>query len=109
MVSDITNICRKTGYKYYRTIVWKKMGSSKTCWGSWKSASCPQMIDPSEGLVVFYKNIWKRNTKGISTITTKEFLTYIKNVWEIRPETHSKHPAAYPMSLTDAIIKMFSY
>ena len=109
MVSDMTNICRKIGYKYYRTIVWKKLGSSKTCWGSWKSARCPQIIDPSEGLIIFYKKQWRRSTKGTSTISTKQFLTYIKNVWEIMPVTRSKHPAAYPLALANAIVQMFSY
>ena len=109
MVSDMTNVCRKVGYKYYRTVVWKKLGSSKTCWGSYKSASCPQMIDPSEGLIIFYKTQWKRKTKGTSTMSGKEFLTYIKNVWDIRPETRSKHPAAFSMLLSDVVIKMFSY
>jgi len=107
--SDIIQICKKIGYKYYRTIIWKKLGSNKTSWGSWRSASSPSMIDPSESLIVFYKNQWKRTTKGTSTISSKEFLTYIKNVWDIKPETRSKHPAAFSNQLSDAVIKMFSY
>jgi len=109
MASDLTHICQKVGYKYYRTIVWKKMGGNKTSWGSWRSASSPAVIDPSEALLVFYKKQWKKTSKGTSTISGKDFMTYIKNVWEIQPETRSKHPAAFNIKLANAVIKMFSY
>ena len=109
MASDLTQICQNLGYKYYRTIIWKKMGSNKTSWGSWRSASSPSVIDPSEALLVFYKKQWKKTNKGTSTISGKDFMTYIKNVWEIQPETRSKHPAAFSIKLANAVIKMFSY
>ncbi len=109
IAADLIKICQLAGYKYYRTIIWTKMGSSKTCWGSWRSASCPVMIDPNEALLVFYKEQWKKTTKGTSTISGKEFMIYIKNTWDIPPETHSKHPAAFNIALPNAIIKMFSY
>jgi len=109
LASDITQICKKIGYNYYRTVVWEKMGSNKTSWGSWRRASSPSMIDPNEALLIFYKDQWKRNTKGTSTISGKEFMTSIKNIWKMQPETRSKHPAAFPLALPDRCIKLFSY
>lgn len=107
--ADITKICQKIGYKFYRLIIWKKFGGNKTSWGSFKSASCPRMIDPNESLLVFYKTQWKRITKGTSTISRNDFMKFIKNLWDISSETRSKHPAAYPIELCNAAIKLFTY
>lgn len=109
VVADYTNICQKVGFKYFRTIVWQKIGSNKTCWGSWRSASSPFIIDPNECILVFYKDQWKRKTKGTSSISGKEFMLYIKNLWTMHPETNSKHPAAFPLELPNRCIKLFSY
>ncbi len=109
VVADYTKICQEIGFKYYRTVIWQKLGSNKTCWGSWRSASAPFIIDPNECILIFYKKQWKRKTKGVSTIRTKEFMTYVKNLWTMQPETKSKHPAAFPMELPNRCIKLLSY
>lgn len=109
VVSDYTAICEKVGFKYWRTLVWDKNHSNKTCWGSWRSASAPFMRDPSEAILVFYKKQWKRLSKGTSTITGPEFMSWTKNVWKMHPETNSKHPAAFPIELPSRCIKLFSY
>lgn len=109
VVADYTKICEKIGFKYFRTVIWQKMGSNKTCWGSWRSASSPFIIDPNECILIFYKNQWKRKTKGTSTISGKDFMAYIKNLWAMRPETHSKHPAAFPIDLPKRCIQLLSY
>jgi site-specific DNA-methyltransferase (adenine-specific) len=107
--ADYINICQEIGFKYYRTVIWQKMGSNKTCWGSWRSASSPFIIDPNECILIFYKDQWKRKDKGVSTIRTKEFMTYVKNLWTMHPETKSKHPAAFPLELPNRCIKLLSY
>lgn len=109
VVSDYTAICEKVGFKYWRTLVWDKNHSNKTCWGSWRSASAPFMRDPSEAILVFYKKQWKRLSKGTSTIAGPDFMAWTKNVWKIHPETNSKHPAAFPIELPSRCIKLFSY
>lgn len=109
VAADYTRICQELGFKYYRTIIWQKMGSNKTCWGSWRSASAPFIIDPNECILVFYKNQWKRQSKGTSTISGKDFMRYIKNLWTMHPETKSKHPAAFPLDLPNRCIQLLSY
>lgn len=109
VVADYTRICQEIGFKYYRTIIWQKMGSNKTCWGSWRSASAPFIVDPNEAILVFYKGTWKRKGKGTSTISGRNFMTYIKNLWTMRPETHSNHPAAFPLELPNRCIQLLSY
>ena len=109
VVADYTRICESIGFKYWRTLVWDKNLSNKTCWGSWRSASAPFMRDPSEAILVFYKDHWKRLTKGTSTISGTEFMSWTKNVWKMHPETKSLHPAAFPIELPERCIKLFSY
>jgi len=109
VAADYTKICQEIGFKYYRVVIWQKMGSNKTCWGSWRSASSPFIIDPNECILIFYKDQWKRKAKGVSTIRTKEFMTYVRNLWTMRPEINSKHPAAFPLELPNRCIKLLSY
>lgn len=109
VVADYTRICESIGFKYWRTLVWDKNHSNKTCWGSWRSASSPFMRDPSEAILVFYKGQWKRSDKGTSSISGPEFMSWTKNVWKMHPETKSKHPAAFPIELPNRCIKLFSY
>ncbi len=109
LVADCTNICVSLGFKYWRTVLWDKPISMKTCWGSWRSASAPFMRDPSEAILIFYKNQWKRKTKGESTITKEEFMSWTKSTWKMQPETKSEHPAAFPLELPLRCIKLFSY
>jgi len=107
--ADITNIAKDAGYYFYRCIVWYKI-SSKTCWGSWRSASSPFVRDSSEAILVFSNSPkWKRNNKGESTITGEEFMLYTQNVWKMNAENNSDHPAAFPEELPSRCIKLFSY
>ena len=107
--ADYTRIAQEIGFKFYRVIIWEKMGSNKTCWGSWRSARAPFVIDPNECILVFYKGTWKREEKGESTISKTEFMTYIKNLWKMAAQKKSKHPAAFPPELPNRCLKLFSY
>lgn len=109
VAADYTEICQAVGFKYYRTIIWQKLGSNKTCWGSWRSARAPFVIDPNECILVFYKGQWKRKDTGESTISGRDFMIYIKNLWTMNPETKSDHPAAFPPELPLRCIRLFTY
>ena len=109
LIADYINIALDSGFNFWRIITWDKNMSNKTCWGSWKSARCPFLRDPSEAIIVLYKKQWKRIDEGKSTITGKEFLSLTKNLWKMHPETQSKHPAAFPLELPMNCMKLFSY
>lgn len=109
VLADYTQICVELGLKYWRTVVWDKNLSNKTCWGSWREATSPFMRDPSEAILICYKGPWKRLTRGESTITGPEFMSYTKNVWKMHPETQSNHPAAFPLELPYRCLKLFSF
>ena len=111
LIADYINIFVINEFKYWRSIVWDKHVSMKTCWGSWCSAKSPFLRDPCEIILVFYKTQWTRLTEGKSTITGEEFMSLTKNIWSFLPETkpYKNHPAAFPIDLPLNCLKLFSY
>jgi len=110
--ADLTTIAKKVGWKYHSTIIWNEQNiSRRTAWGSWMSASAPYVIAPVEVIVLLYKEKWKKNIKGESSVTRDEFLEWTNGVWTFPGESKKKigHPAPYPIELPYRCITLFSY
>lgn len=110
--ADLTVLAKKVGWNYKTTIIWNEGNISKgSAWGSWLSASAPHVIAPVELIVVFYKDQWKKTTKGNSDITPEEFKEWTRGIWTFRGESKQKigHPAPFPVELPYRCIKLFSY
>lgn len=110
--ADIVKIALDVGFKYQSTIVWNEQNiSRRTAWGSWLSASAPYVIAPVEMIVLLYKNSWKKQNKGTSTITREEFIEWTNGVWTFPGENRKKigHPAPFPLELPRRCIRLFSY
>ncbi len=112
VASDITQIALKAGWKYKSTIIWaEKNISRRTAWGSWLSASAPNVIAPVEVIIILYKEEWKKPYKGTSDITKEEFIAWTNGLWEFNGESKKRigHPAPFPRELPKRCIKLFSY
>lgn len=110
--ADFIWLARSLGYKYQTTIIWDRGYSSRrTAWGSWMSASAPQVIAPIEVIVVLYKDTWKKQREGVSDLTKEEFVKWTWGIWVFPYEPKSKfgHPAAFPLELPTRCVKLFSY
>ena len=108
--ADFTELAMSIGWKYHTTIIWNEGNISKrTAWGSWLSASAPYVIAPVEVIIVLYKDEWKKNYKGISTIQKDEFMAWTNGVWTFNGAKKNGHPAPFPLELPDRCIKLFSY
>lgn len=110
--ADIVTIAKKVGFKYKTTIIWNEQNiSRRTAWGSWLSASAPNIIAPVETIAVFYKKSWKKSYKGTSTINKEEFIEWTNGIWTFPGENRKiiKHPAPFPVELPRRCIKLFSY
>jgi site-specific DNA-methyltransferase (adenine-specific) len=110
--ADITRIAKEVGWKYHSTIIWNEQNiSRRTAWGSWLSASAPYVIAPVELILVLYKDVWKRNYKGISDVSRDEFMQWTNGVWTFNGESKKRigHPAPFPQELPYRCIKLFSY
>lgn len=108
--ADIANCALSQGWKFRSIILWKKSTARRTCWGSWLSASAPNIVQPFESILVFHKGDWKRG-KGESDIESEEFKDWTQGIWEFRGEVakHVGHPAPFPIELPKRLIKLFSF
>lgn len=100
------------GWKYHATVIWNKNYINKgSAWGSWKSASAPNIIAPVETILVFYKDEWKRKRQGISDITADEFRECVNGLWTFTGESSKRigHEAPFPRVLPRRCIKLLSF
>ena len=109
--SDVLQVARKVGWKYFSTIIWNEQNiSRRTAWGSWLSASAPYVISPVEVIVLLYKGTWEKQTQGRSDISRDDFIAWTNGMWTFGGESRSVgHPAPYPVELPMRCIKLFSY
>lgn len=109
-ISTINNIALNIGFKHHTIAVWADSTRSKTtAWGSWISASAPYINSPYEGVLIMYKNIWKKIYAGKSTISKQEFIEACGGVWNISPSKSSVHPATFSIKLADRVINLLSF
>jgi site-specific DNA-methyltransferase (adenine-specific) len=107
----INNICEAIGFHHHGLAIWDDRTLSKrTAWGSWLSSSAPYINSPHEGILIMYKDRWKRDNKGKTDIGKDEFMEACSGIWKIAPEKkRSVCPAPFPVALPARCIKMFSY
>ena len=107
-IMDIRNIQQSIGYNVCKLVIWQEDTFLLNAFGSWKSASAPNIQLPYEGILISYKNQWQKEEQGESTVTADEFKYWIKGVWKMAPSkryTKSNFPIELPMRC----IKMLSY
>jgi len=108
---DIRNIQEKIGYNVHKLIIWDDITRKKfTAWGSWLSASAPYINTPYEGILISYKNQWKKLEKGVSTISKKDFMEDVGGVWKLGTTPGKKGTkAVFPITLPIRCIELLSY
>ena len=108
-IMDIRSIQEDIGFHVHKLAVWEdKTLSKNTAWGSWLSASSPNIMTPYEGILISYKNQWKKINKGESTIDKYKFIEGVSGVWKLGT-TRSLTKANFPESLPDMCINLLSY
>ena len=111
-IVDIPSIIKEKaeniGWEQRFEIIWNKGNSeSSSAWGSWRSPSSPRPIFNHEYILIF--DVGDENKDSEKTLPKDEFMKYVKSVWNISPETSSKHPAAFPKEIVRRLIKLNSY
>lgn len=104
-------IMSELGFLMRGEIIWiKGKASSGSCaWGSWMSPKNPSLRDLHEYILVFSKSAFRKES-GQATITSEEFVSYTRSVWEIAPESARRigHPAPFPVELPLRLIKLYT-
>jgi DNA modification methylase len=96
-------------------ILWEKnnYNCKYTAWGSWKSPSSPYLKYTWEFIEIFCKGSLKKDGSNDKIdISAEEFKKWVVAKWSIAPERKMKdlgHPAMFPTSLVERILKLFSF
>ena len=108
---DLNWIFQEIGFKHHGLAIWwDETISHLTTWGSWLSASAPYINSPLEGILILYKNIWKKQKKGQSTINRDLFVNLTKGIWKVPPERrNSHHPSPFPVKLVENAINLLTF
>lgn len=103
-------IAEDRGFHHHAVAIWWDITlTTLTAWGSWMSASAPYISSPFEGVLIMYKERWKKDIKGKSTIMKEEFRESCSGVWKIPTERDRTHPAPFPMKMANRCINLLSY
>ena len=102
------------GYKMRGEIIWDKAAGAgvSTAWGSFRSASNPTLRDTHEYILVFSKDVFKRESKGRENSVSKDdFLDWTKSIWRFSPESARRvnHPAPFPIELPYRLIQLYTF
>ena len=107
---SLNSIAESLGFKHHGIAIWDDRTITKrTAWGSWMSASAPYLNSPYEGILVLYKDRWKKDVGGESTILSTEFMESCSGIWKIQPETKYQTIANFPVALPRRCINLFTY
>lgn len=103
-------IAEDIGFKHHGVAIWDDRTLTKrTAWGSWRSASAPYCNSPFEGILIMFKDHWKKDRQGITNISKKEFMEISTGIWKIQPCQKYLTIANFPVELPQKCIRFFSY
>lgn len=114
------NLMEKIGWEFLEDIIWlKPEGAAKNRNGGFYQHRQPVAYKPNvvnEYIFVFKKpstfliDKVVRSYNSLDSLNSKVSDEYERsNVWKINPQTKSKHPAPYPLELTDKIVTYYSF
>jgi len=107
----------KIGYYIRDWVIWDKGVAPSTAWGSWLSPSGPVIRARYEPIIIFQKGIGgKKRIDGTGRgrcvkgdLTSKEFLEYTENVWQVRGRKQDAHPAMFPEEIPKRLIQLYTW
>ena len=106
---DFRNIMTDIGFNVHKLAIWDDRTMNKyTAWGSWMSASAPNIMTPYEGILIAYKKQWNKLGKGESTMTKEQFIEGVSGLWHLGT-TRSLTKANFPESLPSMCINLLTY
>lgn len=108
---DFHAICEEIGFHHHSLIIWDdRTVCKKSAFGSFKSASAPYLNSPCEGILVMYKDQWKKIETGESDINGSDFANWTIGRWTMAPDKRKEgHPATFPVELPRRCIQLLTY
>jgi site-specific DNA-methyltransferase (adenine-specific) len=112
LYSDVLQIAKSIGFQYKSEITWRLPIFKSTAFGSWGSASAPNIISTVERIMLLYKHQWQKQHKGISDDLSTDYLHLVQGLWVVDPEDRqdvSLHLPKLPLEIPVNLIKLLSY
>ena len=114
------SLMEEIGWEFMEDIIWlKPEGAAKNRNGGFYQHRQPVAYKPNvvnEYIFVFKKpskyliDKVVRSYNSLDALNSKVVGNYERsNVWKINPKTRSKHPAPYPIELTDKLVRYYSF
>jgi site-specific DNA-methyltransferase (adenine-specific) len=108
----VLQIAKSIGFQYKSEITWRMPVFKSTAFGSWGSASAPNIISTVERIMLLYKHQWQKQHKGVSEDLGADLLHLVQGFWMVDPEETqdvSLHLAKLPLEIPLNLIKLLSY
>jgi site-specific DNA-methyltransferase (adenine-specific) len=117
MVADYYCMMQKIGFKFAGIVNLEEDTPHRVkfcAFGSWISPSAPYIYNPRESVLLMYKNVWKKQSKGKSYFTKdpaskREFMNLVFGTWKYRAQTRKLTEANFNISLPMDAIKILTY
>ena len=109
-ISELNCIMNRIGFKHHSIAVWPDITLvNKTAWGSYLSASSPYINSPYEGILIDYKEQWKKADKGESCIDKDTFIALTRGRWDIKTETNGLTKCNFSVDFASKTMALLSY
>lgn len=110
LISTLYSIMEEIGFKHHTIALWTDSTlSRRTAWGSWLSSSAPYINAPYEGILIDYKEAWKRENAGSTSISKADFVMLSSGLWKIGTETHGLTKANFSVDFASKVIRLLTY
>jgi len=112
LICEYYNLIKEVGLKYNTIVDLKEKNPHRikfTAWGSWLKASSPYIYNPKEGILIGYKNQWKKRNKGISTLDKELFKEIVSGMWDYMAETKGLTKANFSEDIPYKAINGLTY
>lgn len=111
--SDFLQMALKIGFKFMTVIIWNKPKGAATRPNPVLSNPYPMRYYPfptHEFILILRKGVRiGKEYPMVNKINIEKYRSFMTTVWDVNPETHSKHPTPYPEDLVRPLIEFYSF
>jgi DNA modification methylase len=110
--SHFLTIAESLGFCYRTDVTFSVSTFQSSTALGWGSASNPRLMNPTERVLILYKQQWEKLEKGVSDKLGAEALKLTNGLWVIDPDDRqdvSLHIAKLPLKIPINLLKLLSY
>jgi len=116
IAAEFYKMLRDVGYKWagFVRLVEKNSQCARRIsqFGSYLSPSSPYIFNSEECVLILYKNVWKKNSKGVGYFNEenkREFIDLIRFGWKYQAETNQLTKATFSLDLPLSALKILTW